>query len=89
MSQTIPRTHELKIWPQFFHDVVTRKKTYEVRVNDRAFQVGELIHLREWDPVAKDYTGERCLVKIVHLTDASHWYMIPVHLAIFGIELLP
>ncbi len=83
------RTHELKIWPQFYNDVVGGYKTYEVRVNDRAFQVGDEIRLREWDPLIKMYTGRTCNVRIRHLTDSATWYMIPNHLAIFGIELLP
>lgn len=83
------RLHELKIWPQFFDDVVNKLKTYEVRVNDRAFQVGDIITMREWDPDVKMYSGRSCQIRILHMTDSSHWYMIPNHLAIFGFELLP
>lgn len=83
------RTHDLKSWPQFFEDVLNGKKTYEVRVNDRAFQLGDAIHLREWDPDVKMYTGRACHVRICHMTDFSAWYMIPNHLVVFGIERLP
>ncbi len=82
------RTHDLKIWPQFFNDVASGDKTFEVRVNDRAFQVGDTIHLREWDPQVKMYTGRACHVRIRYMMDSSAWYMIPNHLAIFSIELL-
>jgi len=42
--------HELKIWPQFYRPVAEGKNTFEVRENDRAFQAGDTVVLREWNP---------------------------------------
>ncbi len=42
--------HELKIWPQFYCRVADGSKTFEVRENDRHFQSGDAVVLREWDP---------------------------------------
>ena len=42
--------HELKIWPQYFARVSDGSKTFEVRENDRGFQQGDEVVLREWDP---------------------------------------
>jgi hypothetical protein len=42
--------HELKIWPQFFRAVLNGSKTFELRKNDREFQSGDEVVLREWDP---------------------------------------
>ena len=42
--------HDLKIWPQFYCRVADGSKTFELRNNDRAFQSGDTIVLREWDP---------------------------------------
>lgn len=42
--------HDLKIWPQFFCRVADGSKTFEVRKNDRGFQPGDIVILREWDP---------------------------------------
>lgn len=42
--------HELKIWPQYYSRVADGSKTFEVRDNDRAFQFGDTVVLREWDP---------------------------------------
>ncbi len=45
--------HELKIWPQFYARVADGTKTFEVRENDRGFQKGDTVTLREFnaDPV--------------------------------------
>lgn len=42
--------HELKIWPQYYCRVADGSKTFEVRQNDRGFQPGDEVVLREYDP---------------------------------------
>ena len=42
--------HELKIWPQYYQAVKDGTKTFEVRKNDRGFQKGDIVELREYDP---------------------------------------
>lgn len=42
--------HELKIWPQYFCRVEDGSKTFEVRVNDRDFQAGDIVVLKPYDP---------------------------------------
>lgn len=42
--------HELKIWPQYYSRVKDGTKTFEVRNNDREFQFGDTVTLKEWDP---------------------------------------
>lgn len=42
--------HELKIWPQYYQAVYEGTKTFEVRVNDRGFQKGDFVRLREFNP---------------------------------------
>lgn len=41
--------HDLKIEPQYYARVKDGSKTYEVRYNDRHFQKGDTVTLREWD----------------------------------------
>ena len=42
--------HELKIEPQYYARVADGSKTFEIRENDRGFQFGDEVELREWDP---------------------------------------
>lgn len=42
--------HELKIWPVYYKRVADGSKTFEVRNNDRGFQMGDTVELIEWDP---------------------------------------
>lgn len=41
--------HELKTWPVHFEAVWRGDKTFEVRLDDRAYQCGDTVTLREWD----------------------------------------
>ena len=52
--------HDLKIWPEHFDAVVSGRKRFEVRVNDRGYEVGDTLHLREWEPDEERYTGAEC-----------------------------
>jgi hypothetical protein len=49
--------HELKTWPQYFQRVKDGSKTFEVRKNDRGFQLGDSVVLREWDPNSENSTA--------------------------------
>lgn len=49
-------THELKTWPEPFQAMWVGHKLFEFRKNDRDFNVGDLLNLREWDK-EKGYSG--------------------------------
>lgn len=59
--------HELKILPNYFADVISGKKTFEARRNDRPYKVGDLLALNEYIPEEKRYTGNSCLVYIDYI----------------------
>lgn len=50
-------THYLKILPQYFQDVESDDKTFELRRNDRNYQPGDTLVLQEWTPEG-GYTGQ-------------------------------
>jgi hypothetical protein len=60
--------HQLKTWPIYFEEVLLENKTFEIRQNDRKFQVGDLVLLREWDPDTQKYTGRQLTRWISYIT---------------------
>lgn len=62
-------THDLKLWPEFFDDVQSGKRSFELRKNDRGYQVGDVLLLREWEPNTATYSGRQISKRIVCKVD--------------------
>ena len=61
-------THELKTWSSYYLDVVNRIKRFEIRKNDRNFQVGDFLILQEYNPYTESYTGSEVSAQITYMT---------------------
>lgn len=59
--------HCLKIKPLFFAAVSSGKKSFEVRLNDRHFHLGDVLILREWH--RGKYTGNYIVRQICYIYD--------------------
>lgn len=59
--------HELKILPEYFEAVISGRKQFEIRKNDRDFKVGDQLILREWSK--NEYTGDSYKAEITYITD--------------------
>jgi hypothetical protein len=88
--------HELKTWPEPFRAVLAGEKRHEVRIDDRNYRVGDLLHLREWDPAqwgvfapesnsngAGKYTGRDLLVLVTYITRG---WGLPEGMCVMSIE---
>lgn len=62
------QTHDLKILPEYYSRVATGQKTFEIRRNDRDFQTGDKLYLREWSVEEGNYTERAPLVMSVQYT---------------------
>lgn len=56
-------THHLKLASKYYDDVEQRSKNFEIRYNDRRYQVGDWLVLKEWKNGS--YTGRECVRQIV------------------------
>ena len=64
--------HHLKILPCYFNDIVYNNKNFEIRKNDRHFQVGDMLVLNEWHH--NKFTGNiiTATVGYIHRGDGNY-----------------
>jgi ASC-1-like (ASCH) protein len=60
--------HVLKIFPIYFEAVEDGSKTFEIRLNDRNFQIGDVLCLREWGGEKDGYTGREARRVVTYIT---------------------
>lgn len=79
------KTHELQTWPQYFEMMQDGSKKFELRKDDRGFEVGDVLYLREYDPETNTYSG-RTLSFIIQVIvrDAPQFGLMPGY-AILGV----
>ncbi len=61
--------HELKTKPEYFSSVRNGEKTFEVRKNDRPFEIGDYAAFNEIDESGTYYTGRALLMRITYVLD--------------------
>ncbi len=66
----IKRKIEKKILPEYFEKIKSRKKKFELRLNDFEIEEGDVLILREWNPNKKEYTGREIKKEV---TDVSRF----------------
>lgn len=91
------KVHELKSFPEFFKEIVARRKTSDFRKEDRDFMAGDLVLLREWEPeqqtdketkVAAHYTGKLAILKINHVLFDKPAIGLPAGYCVLSIQCL-
>jgi ASC-1-like (ASCH) protein len=68
-GEKMPKKHELKTLPEYFNAVNRGLKTFEIRKNDRGFEVGDTLILKEIFTSSKEFTGRSLERKITYITD--------------------
>lgn len=61
------QTHKLKTWMPYFQDIIDGKKPFEIRFNDRNFEVGDDVQHIEWDSTEDKATGRQCWTTITYM----------------------
>lgn len=83
-SQQALREHELKTWPDYFKALVSGAKTFEYRRNDRDFRDGDVLWLREWEPLklaagettCGRYTGREMRRRVTYMLAVGNGFVI-------------
>lgn len=78
--------HDLRCWPEYFAAVRRGDKPFELRRDDRPYQVGDTLLLREYDPMRPGYTGDFERVRVTYCLRGGAW-LAPGYLAM-GIRLM-
>lgn len=72
--------HELKTIEPYFSQVYLGLKTFELRLNDRDFKVGDILILREYDVELKQFTGNHVEKTVLNvLENAEHFGLMKGH----------
>ncbi len=71
--------HKLKTRPEYFKAVSADEKKFEIRKNDRDFNVGDFLVLREYAENA--YTGKQAIFKITYIL-ADPEFLMPEYVAL-------
>ncbi len=76
MSEQKSKEHALKTLTVFFHPMAEGAKTFEIRLNDRDYRVGDTLRLEEYDadrreknPADTGMTGRFERKRITYMTD--------------------
>lgn len=75
-------THELKIDSIHLNSLINRTKTFEIRKDDRPFEVGDELHLKEFNRETQEYGKNVLIAKIVGIfgrTEEEKPYVIDGH----------
>ena len=80
--------HELKCWPESFVAIVTGIKTAEWRKDDRFYQPGDWLTLKEYHPTRAGYTGNAVTARVYHVQRGPE-FGIPAGYAMLSIRVEP
>lgn len=79
-------THALKTWPEYFKDIESGKKNFELRKFDRPYQVGDRLLLQEFNSVDNGYTGKELEFRISYLLHNCPEFGLKKGFCILGLE---
>lgn len=82
------KIHLLKIRPEYFQAIWDEKKPFEIRKDDREYQVGDVLNLREWNDETGMYTSRGLCVRVTYILRDCPEYGLMDGFCIMGIRFL-
>lgn len=62
------KTYTLASFPEYFQATIDKRKTHELRTDENSYAVGDILHLEEFEPTTKTYTGRTADVVITFIS---------------------
>lgn len=87
--QRTPVIHKLKTWPEHYEQVINGTKKFEVRRNDRDFQIGDILLLEEFDPYLEAYTSHERKYVVTFILEGGKFGIAPTHVVMSIEEVWP
>lgn len=81
------RLHRLKTWPAPFQAVLDGRKSFEFRKDDRAYAVGDVLSLSEYDPDAEKHTGREAQVVVAYILHGGK-HGLPIGYVVMSVRAL-
>lgn len=81
------KCHHIKCWPDVFEEMRAGRKTAEFRYNDRDYQVGDTLLIREWDTATAAYTHREITRAITHVLQGG--FGVPAGYAMLSLATPP
>lgn len=81
-DERFPNIHELKILPQYYYDILENQKRFELRKDDRDYQVDDILALEEWD--GEKFTGNFVQIRIRYILRNCPEYGLKAGYCILG-----
>jgi hypothetical protein len=78
-------THALKTWPQYMDALLSGAKTFELRKDDRPFDVEDTLLLQEYSPT-RGYTGEEVKKIVTYILRDAPGFGLKEGYCIIGIK---
>lgn len=76
------KVHELKCDPKYFQAIYNGVKSFEIRINDRNFLVGDSLYLREYNRETQCYSGRYVIKRITYIVSD---YGLPDNIIVMAI----
>jgi hypothetical protein len=83
------KVHALKTDPLFFRPIAAGDKTFELRVNDRDYKVGDFVVLREFIWRRQQYSGSYTVRQIAYILKGAFQEGLGKGWVIFQMKKMP
>jgi hypothetical protein len=81
------KVHILKTYPESFDALEDGSKTFEIRKNDRNYNVGDILFLKEFIPETSKFTTRWLVFHITYICKDGTWNL-PKDMCVMGLELV-